>query len=215
MLHLPRFRPPITRPALIVSALLLLAIGVGINRLSAGGFAACDAIADGVISESQEFTPAAVMLSGLPPIPLELVVPVAMPQIPADAAVRGNAVDGLPLQWAMVGPNGEIYQYFFDRPLAADITTWTFPAEGGVQFERDLARGHSFAAYLLTELGERAVEIGIGPFTATLTWADPLPNGIRTHNLYWSDGTYNYTLIADRPPATLVNIARRVVCEGS
>jgi hypothetical protein len=91
-----------------------------------------------------------------------------------------------------------------------------FLANGGIVYERQpLADGESFAAYLLATRGERAIPVEVGSHRAALVWADPFPNGLRTHNLYWSDGTFNYSLIADRPAEALVTIGRGLVCGSS
>lgn len=173
----------------------------------------CATLREGQISESEKFTPAewqrGFNVGRLNPSGA------GTPAIPTDALVPSNTLDGLPLQWAAAGEADTLYRYFLDRPHSADLTISTFLAAGGVEFDRDPARGESFAAYLLASEGERAVAVDLGPYQAALTWADPLENGVRPHDLYWSDGMFNYGLIADRSAVALVNLARGMVCNST
>ncbi|MBA2338070.1 MAG: hypothetical protein H0V96_10005 [Acidimicrobiia bacterium] len=45
-----------------------------------------------------------------------------------------------------------------------------------------------------------------------VVWADPDPTGTRTHNLYWSDGAFNYALIAERSAEEILTLGRSLVC---
>ena len=212
-----RLRLPLAPRILLVltaCALLLLVAWAVWSRPVEGGLGACGPVASGAIVESEKFTPPGGKLThgivyGMKDILLD-----PMPLVPGEARVPGNAIDGSQLIGAILGPDGEVYQYFFPRAVTDDVTTDTFPAEGGIRYERVPARGVSFADQLAEQVAERAVRIEVGPYLATLTWADPSDNGTRTHNLYWSDGTYNYALVADRPASTLVNIGRGLVCKG-
>jgi len=131
----------------------------------------------------------------------------------SDADVASNAIDGQSLRWALVGEAGEVYRYFLSEPIPSQLTREEFMAKGGIEFDRDpVADGPSFAEYLIEVLGERAVRVAVADYTGALTWADPDINGLRTHNLYWSDGKYNYSLIADRSAAELVNLGRGLSC---
>ena len=69
-----------------------------------------------------------------------------------------------------------------------------------------------FAAYLLTTLGDRATPVYVGEHKGAMVWADPDSHGIRTHNLYWSDGTSNYAVIADLSAEATLNLGRVLVC---
>jgi len=91
-----------------------------------------------------------------------------------------------------------------------------FFAAGGIQLDADPidpAAG-SFTPGLAARLGERAVAVEVGTYGGVLVWADPLVNGVRTHNLYWSDDAYNYSLIADVSAEKLVALGRSLVCGG-
>jgi hypothetical protein len=133
-------------------------------------------------------------------------------EVPSDARV--DSIDGLPLRWASVSGNGEVYQYFLDTDIDPKLTIPEFIAAAGIELDRDpTSNGESFASFVLSTFGERAVKIELGNYEAALVWADPEINGIRTHHLYWSDGVYNYSLIADRSPEQLVTLGRDLVCE--
>ena len=88
-----------------------------------------------------------------------------------------------------------------------------FISGGGIQVHKEPVIDEApFASYLLTTLGQRAVEVKVGDYQGALVWADPDSKGIRTHNLYWSDGEYNYALIADLSAQATLNMTRILVC---
>ena len=64
----------------------------------------------------------------------------------------------------------------------------------------------------VSELGDRATAVDVGRYSGALTWADPDASGLRTHNLYWFDGTYLMSLVAVRGPEDLVNMGRELAC---
>jgi hypothetical protein len=105
-----------------------------------------------------------------------------------------------------------LYQYFLDRPIPPGMTLDAFWTAGGIHLGRDPAEGGDFVGFLLEELGERAIAVEIGPYRGALTWADPTLDGTRTHNLYWSDGEYNFQLIGVRSAVDLANLGRAMVC---
>ena len=190
----------------LVSASLVI---FGVTVVTAGGPASCASAAPGSITESAEFTPAAGQRGPVP-------VPIRQSQLreaenPLDGLVPDAELDRLPLRLAL-GDGESLYRYFLDRPIPETMTPEDFWASGGIQLEKDPQEGGDFAAFLLDELGDRAVPIEVGDYRAALTWADPTPSGVRTHNLYWSDGTSNYALIGVRAPETLVTLARELVC---
>jgi len=169
----------------------------------------CADLSAGTIKEASNFTPAELQRSDLPAPAIN-----ALDRPPADvgsAAVA--ALDGLPRRFASGSPDAAV-QYYLDRPIGPLMTTDEFAAAGGIQSERmvrDPNAGY-FVDALLQAVGPRAVPVEVGPYEGAFTWADPLDNGVRTHNLYWSDGTYEYALIGDRAPEALINIGRGLVC---
>jgi hypothetical protein len=190
----------------------LAASASGVARLSAGSPAGCATIAENSIVESATFTPYEEMRSHLPPAPLNPEA-VPIPDLAADAEVPSNAMAGQSLRWAAVGEAGEVYQYFLNEPISKDVTREQFMAKGGIELDRDPVAGElSFSEYLLDVLGQRTVRVAVGNYAGALTWADPDINGLRTHNLYWSDGKYNYSLIANRSAHELVNLGRARAC---
>ena len=190
----------------VVSALLVI---FAATSVTAEPSPSCALAAPGSITESAEFTPAAGQ-RGPVPIPLRQSG-LADAESAVDELVSDAELDQLPLRLALQSGDG-LYRYFLDRPIPETMTPEEFWAAGGVALEKDAAEGGDFAASLLGEIGDRAIPIEIGQYRAALTWADPAESGVRTHNLYWSDGASNYTLIAVRAPEAIVNFARQLVC---
>lgn len=191
----------------LVSASLVI---VAVTAVTAGPSPSCASAGLGSITESAEFTPAAGQ-RGPRPIPLrQSQLPDAESAV--DELVSDAELDQLPLRLALQNGDGGLYRYFLDRPITETMTPEEPWAAGGVQLEKDSAEGGDFAAFLLGELGDRAVPIEIGQYRAALTWADPTKSDVRTHNLYWSDGESNYALIAVRAPEAIVKLARELVC---
>jgi hypothetical protein len=171
----------------------------------------CEPFAAAIV-ESQEFTPYEDRLSHLPD---QVINPSGQGpvSIPPDGGIA--SIDGLPLWGVIVSSNGALYQYFLGGDIATSLTVPEFFAAGGIELDRDPTdpenAGENFTEYVLS-ISERAVEVEIGTHTAALVWADPESNGIRTHHLYWTDGAYNYSLIADRSAERLVTLGRELVC---
>lgn len=192
--------------AALVSASLAI---VAVTAVMAGPSPSCASAPPGSIRESTEFTPAVGQRGPLP-------VPLRQSQLPeaenaVDELVPDAELDRLPLRLAL--QNGDsLYRYFLDRPISETMTPEELWAAGGIQLEKDPSAGVDFAAFLLNEPGDRAVPIDVGQYRAAPTWADPTVSGVRTHNLYWSDGESNYALIAVRAPDAIVNLARELVC---
>jgi hypothetical protein len=166
----------------------------------------CDT-AVGPITESNQFTPYDGRLSHLPDVHLTF----------EGQAVTSSdkRVNDLPLRWIAGDGERSLYQYFFEREFDPKLTLPAFLADGGIQLDRESADGDPFtAADVVAQVGERAVEVRIGDSEGALVWADPESNGVRPHHVYWSDGTFNYILIAVREPERMVQLARGIVCGG-
>lgn len=193
---------------------LALAVSGGIAALGVNallGSTSCGSVGEGQITESANFTPADLRRGGLHRSPINPENLPALP-VPSDAQVQGGTLDGLALVWAQTGSDGALYQYFSAQPLDAKTTSWTFFAAGGVEFDRVPAGPDDYVSYLLDFLGERAVAVDVGGHKGALTWGDPNEDGLRPHSLTWSDGRFNYTLVADRMAAELVNLGRGIAC---
>jgi hypothetical protein len=195
----------LTLPA--VAALSLVAVVVSRASTPAG----CDPV-DSAIVESEKFTPFEERRSQLPD-PVINPSGEEAPPIPADALV--SSIDELPLRWAVVSEGGSVYQYYLGTEIEPDLTLSEFFAAGGLEFDRDPAdNSESFAEQLLDTLGERAIKVEIGEDTGALVWTDPQINGVRPHHLYWTDGDWNYVLMADMSPERIVELGRDLVCGG-
>lgn len=196
------------RPATVAGATLLLLAAVAATY--AVSPPSCATLEPGEIIESTNFTPASEMRTAPIPVTLSQLALEATPAA-GETLAPGNALDGLPLQMTYMSGNG-LYQYFLDRAIPPSMTLDAFWMAGGIHLARDPAEGGDFAGFLLNELGERATAIDIGPYRGALTWADPTLDGTRTHNLYWSDGEYNFQLIGVRSAVDLANLGRAMVC---
>lgn len=113
-----------------------------------------------------------------------------------------------------------IVLYYHEKPIAGMYST-DFNATGGIQLEQHAAAEGSgdfveSRSQQLNELGldHRVVYVEVGPYDGMLTWGDPDLAGTRLHNLSWSDGEYDYTLLADMPAEDILTLGRSLVCEG-
>ncbi|MEO8625701.1 MAG: hypothetical protein ABI452_03285 [Candidatus Limnocylindrales bacterium] len=153
------------------------------------------------------------MKSHLPPTPINPSGAASNPVPPELSHVA--VLDGMPRQYAVVPYENTAYQYFAQKPLGGSTTLSGFLGSGGLLFTIEPAQPNfSFSSYLKGELGDRATDVEVGPFDAALTWADPDESGVRSHNLYWSDGAEEYSLIGVRTAAAIVNLGRTIACGG-
>lgn len=193
--------------------LFVLAVGVGSRIGGAGASERCTDVAEGAIVESVKFTPYAGRRDG--PVNQVAILPdgaQADAEVPSQAAVRVTSLDGLARQHTIVGQNGEAYAYFLDEALNG-LSRNEFISRGGIELDQDpRVTGTWFAANLIELHEGRALPVAVGAFDGALTWGDPDINGVRAHNVYWSDGQYEYALTADRSAASLVTLARSLAC---
>src|SRR5918996_3341920 len=151
---------PTLRVALgVVVATLSIAVAVALAGplpLVANFLSSCGVVEEAEIVESDEFTPADVMLSQLPETPL-VGGGGPPPSDGVDAPLAPGVVDGLPVQWVRYGANGAVYQYFLLDEVPADMTPSGFLTAGGIQLETEPLAAGSFAEHLLATEGDRAV----------------------------------------------------------
>lgn len=195
----------------LFSMLGVIFLGYALVAASANAPQQCDRIAAGAITESSDFTPYELRRGGamgddrINPNGIEFVLSAADADLP-------SKFGGLEIMFTVRVGTG-VYAYYGDAPVDDKTTNDAFLAGGGIEYSiEDAEGGGSFADWLLNNLGERALPIGVGVDQGALTWADPNSLGTRTHNLYWYDGTNNYSLIADRPADQIVNLARALTC---
>ena len=201
------------RVASLAAAISLISAGIwGVSQTGALASEDCEPLAANSIVESRQFTPYEARRSG----PQEQ--PIVGGGLPADQAPASLLMS--PARWLdmprqyVITHGGSLYHYYLDRSLDVSMTPSTFAQVGGVQFEREQRTDKTdFATQVARESGDRAVPVDVGPYRGVITWADPASNGVRTHNLYWSDGTFEYALIADRSAEVLVTAARAFVCK--
>lgn len=218
-------------PRRILRTLSLLSVGVVTVLIAAAGLVVamslepqlrfpgaevqqgCGAAAEEAILESQDFTPYAERLThlasaGRPILPEGAA---ALVGVPANAAIQVQGINGLARRHTVTG-DGVAYAYFLGKPMAG-LTRSEFLSAGGVQLDQDPRTGtQAFADYLVGRLGERAVAVAVGPYDGALTWSDPDEQGIRPHNVYWSDGSFEFALTANLSAADLLDTARSLVC---
>jgi hypothetical protein len=117
-------------------------------------------------------------------------------------------------QWAATLKDGSSVTFYFPSSMADGLVADEFFARGGVMFKSEPTdeKAELYIASLKQQFGGRVVVVPVGSYAAALTWADPLANGVRTHHLVWLDDTTMFTLVAEREPHSIVNIARNIVC---
>lgn len=186
-------------------AAIVVFVAAGSVMARAQQRAGCETAVD-PIQESRDFTPQSARLTHLPDLPI-----MTTGQRPTSANDR---VDGLELRWAAGDGERSLYRYFFSREVDRDLTAPPFWAAGGVQLDRDaVIDGNPYTADdVIAQVGDRAVKVEIADYDGALVWADPASNGVRPHHLYWSDGTYNFALIAQRSPERMVQLGREIAC---
>lgn len=209
-----RHRPSGVR-LLIALASAVVVIGVtGFGYLRATAAEQCGPVVEGTIIESQRFTDYEFQRGG----PIDEVVIVAagaelVAEVPQEAVVKAPVIGGRARQHTLVIDTGAVYSYFLDRPLGG-LTRSEFIRLGGIELHQEPVNDAPFFVHLLSVLGDRAVPVAIGSLAGAITWADPDANGVRTHNVYWSDGSHDFALIADESAAFAVSLARSIVCKS-
>ncbi|MGH2407597.1 MAG: hypothetical protein ACRDF7_05925 [Candidatus Limnocylindrales bacterium] len=201
-----------------VAPLVLVVVGIAfVIALAASRqdivIAGCGRIAAGQIVESQKFTPFAKQFTLFREVPMNPIG--AGPSVPDAARSAPRILEAKPIQLAFTSPDGNFALYYFDRRIDDQMLPSGFLAGGGIVFTREPgSNGQNIASVFENGQGDRGVSIEVAAHEGALVWADPGPNEIRTHNLYWGDGTYDYSLIAVRPPEVVVNLARGIACAG-
>lgn len=189
-----------------VPFLSVIAIGLASAGLvsSSSSIAGCQVLVE-PLTESGSFTPYEMQRSHLPEVYVN----------PEGEAIDGDEadLDGLPLRW--IETSGDVTSRYYDAEPIVDRPLSSFFADGGVLLAaQPVTDDMVFGDDVPEEIGDRGTEVMVGEHPALLTWADPDRLGTRTHNLYWSDGVTNYSLIADRRSNELVNLARGLACSG-
>lgn len=186
-----------------------IAIGFILQTRHGSGAVGCGAVEPGSISESQVFTPYDQQRSHLPDHHLN---PDGQPFGGGTFAAVPQSVDGLALSWLIRSDSGT-YAYFSRSAVDESTTAASFIVDGGVQYDVEPVDGSgSFAEWLLSRDGARAVKVAIGSAVGAVTWSDPDLYGSRPHNVFWSNGTYNFTLTGETSAEHLITLARQIEC---
>lgn len=165
----------------------------------------------GTIQESTQFTPYRDRLSTLPEFPLNPGGE-RTPPVPPDLSVP--SVNGVSRQWAVIGSDGAVYQYYLDQPIGPDMTLADFQAAGGIELDADPAHPkRTFASLLQAQFGDRVTSVEVGDTTGALVWADPeRSDELRMHHVYWDHNGFTFGLIVNQSPEAAVSSAREVAC---
>lgn len=174
----------------------------------------CGAVAEESIQESTNFTPYGLRRGGpIDTVPIVVSGSVTGAVVPQEASFRLTTVNGKLRQHTAVSANGSAYAYFADGPVTG-LTRSQFLRAGGIQLDQDLLTDDvTMVSTLLMAFPDRTVSIAVGAFAGAVTWSDPYADGLRPHNVYWSDGRYQYALHANVSAAALVTLARSLVCD--
>lgn len=199
----------VVRPAIIV--VVGLVFGASAVALGLAPRQGCDPLPVGSIVESTAFTPAQIQRGGQLPLTIDPATgPVMLPSVPGvlPDSIRGRAVV------STFTSAGATVVYYLDRPIDAPMSGVDFYKAGGLRFGSQPRTGDGdLVDDIVATVGDRAIVVEIGPHRAALVWADPTRVvDLRTHNLYWTDGSREYFLVADMGPEAIVNIARELVC---
>lgn len=158
------------------------------------------------IEESKEFTAREERLSQ------RLLPPQPEPLIPLPEGVKppvSESLDGLQAR----GRTRFGATVYLDEPVR-EVTYSQVWTRGGLVLE-DLgtAAGHSYPERMKKDFGDRVVLTEVGPYIASVHWADPDTSGVRPHYVIWTDAKgRTFTLTGVRDAAEIVSIAREAVC---
>ena len=150
-------------------------------------------------------------VDGLSDPSLAALRPVLLPTSP-DAlpvqvmiAVGGSgSMDGDPLP-------DELITIYSKSPVSATATAYDVIGQGGAIFIQSMARGQDATAVLDT-IGARATIIRVGDHDAAVVESSTLPTGVRSHNVFWSDGRLDYSLRIAGSSQEAVKVAQSIYC---
>lgn len=194
----------------VVAVGLYLAANVRGPGASTSAIAGCESADAQAFVESREFTPFEDQITHVPDFPIN---PDGAP-IAAAAGSGPTMLDGMSLAWAGAARGANAEAFYFDGVIGSKMTRPQFYAAGGISVltsPYDPLAG-DYVANLQMELGDRVVLVEVGAFDGALTWWDPLSNGVRPHQLSWVSDGLVHSLIGERAPEALVNLARGTVC---
>jgi hypothetical protein len=106
----------------------------------------------------------------------------------------------------------EVDQYYADK-IDVDMSANDFIAAGGVLITQAVTAGVD-AQQVVENVKGAAVVLNVGPFDAAVIWGSPLrPEGARPYRVYWSDGTFDWAVIAGtEKPEDAIAIAASLYC---
>lgn len=126
-----------------------------------------------------------------------------------------GAPDGLELTLLYVSERSavdEVRMYYAAEPITETMRLPDVIAGRGVLVIQRRSIGHD-AALVQSEVGDRATIVKVGSLDAALVWTNPIAGTLRTYNLYWSDGTYDWSVISGlETPEETVALARSMMC---
>lgn len=123
--------------------------------------------------------------------------------------------DGLALQ-AILLPEVEsevVRLYYAEKPLDEQVALEDWLASRVGVVEERAARGGTADVAMETMQG-RGTLVRVGSYDAAIVLSTPISSGVKTTNLYWSDGTRDWTIIANLEPSETLDLARSIYCDG-
>jgi hypothetical protein len=111
------------------------------------------------------------------------------------------------------GVNQEaVVVYYAAGPLLPQATVVDLVRAHGMEFSRQPA-GAGSAAAVLSAVGDRAVQLKVGPYDAAIVHADPIgSDDLRAYELHWSDGTSDFMVYGNVPATDLIAAGRSLYC---
>ncbi|MEO6579254.1 MAG: hypothetical protein ABIO99_10200 [Candidatus Limnocylindria bacterium] len=112
-----------------------------------------------------------------------------------------------------VGTRWTVVMYLSPKPVAGTIAD--VMAAPAVQIVQKEATGQDaqVVAAALDESTQRYSIIKVGAFDALVHHADPVgTDDVRPWHIYWSDGVRDWSVVGNRDPVELIDLARSIYC---
>ena len=102
--------------------------------------------------------------------------------------------------------------YYGTGSVTDSMTIDDFLGAGGIVVSQWKSDGQS-AQVVFDAVGRRAIPVAIGPYDAAMVHGDEISTKIRPYDLYWSDGSRDFSILSgvDRP-GTTIDLTRSIYC---
>jgi hypothetical protein len=133
-------------------------------------------------------------------------------EAPADLPLQAILFDAATPTDADVAAGHASSRFYYSRePIGSATTIVDLYRAGGVYLSASVTSGQD-AKLVVETVGDAATVIKVGAYDAALVHSSPLEGGLRTWNLYWSDGKIDYAIIGNVSVQDLVGAAQSMFC---